>query len=207
MFLVMLQGSGQVPHRKQRGDRGEIAQRVDQEADRDSYHRDEHAGNRRADDRGGIEDRRVQGDGVHQVLLAHHLDLEGLPGGHVESVDHAGRKSGDHHHPVARVTCGTQHEQSERRHDERRLRDQEDGSLAIAIRDHAGERAADEDRQELCCQGDADEQSAVRELQRQPRQRDRLHPGADGRNDLAEQEQTVVAVTERTEDPGRRGVD
>jgi len=204
---VTVRCSGQVSHRKQGADCGEIAQRVDQEADWHSYDRDEHAGNRRADHRRGVENRRVQRDGVHQVLLAHHLDLECLPSGHVESVDHAGRKSRDHHHPVPGVACGAQRKQSEGRHDERRLRNQEDGSLAIAIRDHAGEGAPDEDRQELRRQGDADQKSAVRELQRQPRQRDGLHPGADGRDDLAEQEQTVVAVTERTEHPGRRGVD
>jgi hypothetical protein len=67
-----------------------------------------------SDDGRGVEDRRAERDGVHQVAPADHLDHEGLAGWDVEHVDGAGHERRDDHHPVLRVPGRAHSKQHER---------------------------------------------------------------------------------------------
>src|SRR5439155_1134329 len=69
----------EVSHQQQGGDRGQVAHRVEQEADRHANDGDEHARNGWSDDCRSVEDRRVERDRVQEVVLADHVDLERLP--------------------------------------------------------------------------------------------------------------------------------
>src|SRR5262249_45400666 len=54
---------------------------------------------------------------------------------------------------------------------------------------------------------EADQETVVRQFEREPRQSDRLHPGADRGDDLADKEQPIAAVAQRPQHPARRGLD
>jgi len=69
----------------------------------------------------------------------------------------------------------------------------------------AAELAPYEHRRELGREDESDVNAAVGQLQGEPRHRDALHPRADRRNDLAEEEKPVVPVPERAKHPDRRG--
>src|SRR2546428_429582 len=102
------------------------------------------------------------------------------------------------------TSAGKSRIDSERRHDEGCLREKQHVSFSEAVGDHTGKWAADQDGQELRRQDEPNEKSVVRQLQREPRKRHRLHPRADRRDDLAGEEEPVVAMTKRAEHACRR---
>ncbi len=71
-----------------RGDDGEVADSVDEEAPAFAIERDDHAGERGADEARNIDDGRVERDRVAEVaLVIDHFDQKGLAAGHVEGID------------------------------------------------------------------------------------------------------------------------
>ena len=64
------------PHHQQPYEHGEERDRVDREADTDPEGRDQHAGEGRPDDAGGVEEAGVQRNGVRQLVAADHLERE-----------------------------------------------------------------------------------------------------------------------------------
>ena len=206
LLVPLLRHVRQFSHQKQGCHGSQIADRVGEKANGHTDQGDEHARKRRPHHGGAVEDRRVECDRIHQVLLADHLDDERLPSGNVEEVDGAGGEGGDDHHPVLGVAARAEGEKRERWNRERRLGDEQDAALAEAVGHDAAELAAEQDRRELRGQHEADEQAAVRELQGEPRHRDALHPGADRRDDLAGEEEPVVAMAQGTQHPCLSGV-
>ena len=143
---LALDGGRQVAHQEQCSDRGQVAHRVAKETDWDADERDQYAGDRRPDHRGGVEHRGVQGDRIEQVCLADHLDLERLARRDVEGVDGSGADRGHDHHPVLGVSRRGQREEYEWRNHECRLRAKKHGSLAVAVCDLSGEWTQEEHR-------------------------------------------------------------
>ena len=77
-------------HHQERYDHGDITEAVDEEAVAFADGRDHYAGDGGADEARGIHHGRIERDGVGDVgALIHHLNHEGLAGGHIESVDEA----------------------------------------------------------------------------------------------------------------------
>src|SRR5208337_3015396 len=75
-------------------DDGDVADSIYQEAPSLAGGRDQHAGERRANEAGDIDHGRVDGDGVAQVgAIVDHLHHERLAAGHVEAVDDALRNA------------------------------------------------------------------------------------------------------------------
>jgi len=199
LLVALLQDRGQISHRQQRAHGRQVAHRIGEEADRHACRGDDQARDRRPDDGRSVEHGRVESDRVHEVLPPNHLDEEGLARREVEKVDGAGSGRRDEDHPVLGVAACRQREQRERRQREQRLCDQKDVPFAITVRDHASELAAEQNRGKLRGEDEADEEAAVRQLQRQPRHGDALHPCPDRRDDLAGQEEPVVSVAERSQ--------
>ena len=86
---TLLAGARQA-HHQQRGDDGDVADAVDEEAPAFAGGGDEQAGERRADEARHVDHGGVDGDGVGEVgAVLDHLDHEGLAAGHVEGVDDA----------------------------------------------------------------------------------------------------------------------
>ena len=88
-----------------------------------------------------------------------------------------------------------QEEQDERERHGGRLGHDQGLSLGQDVGEDAAEEAKDEDRREL---GDGDEAQVdgiARQLQDEPALGNTLHPSPDERNELAAEEQAVVAVT------------
>ena len=83
-------------HGKERGDDGDVADAVDEEAPAFAGGGDQHAGERGADEAGDVDHGGVDGDGVAEVgAVVDHLHHEGLAAGHVEAVDDALRDAED----------------------------------------------------------------------------------------------------------------
>jgi hypothetical protein len=75
------------PHRQQPRQDRQVADAVEEEAPSLTHRRHEHPRDRRPNDPGAVDQRRVQRDRVHQVGLADHIDQERLPRRDIERVD------------------------------------------------------------------------------------------------------------------------
>src|SRR5262249_37165317 len=85
---------GRQSHRDKGADHRKEAESVQQEAPAfGAFHAvavqygDGRAGNRRTKDTGTVENGRIEGDGVRQVVFAHHLNKKGLADGDVEGIN------------------------------------------------------------------------------------------------------------------------
>ena len=72
-------------------------------------------------------------------------------------------------------------------------------AIVESIGEHAGEGTEDEQRRELQSDSDAESIAAIRQLEHQPRLRERLHPGADGRQQLTHEVDPEIPRLERRE--------
>ena len=186
-------------HPRQRHDHRQVAGGVDHDdppgrADARPEQRDQAAGDRRADDAPEVERRRVQTDGVGELVAPHHLVDERLPGGRVDRGADA-EQEGDHVDVPDRHPTGDGQEPEQPGRDAHRcLRHGEDPTLGEAIGEHTGDGREQQDRQELQPGRDAERAGAAGERQHQPVLSDALHPRADVRHQRAGGEQPVVAV-------------
>src|SRR2546430_14820697 len=96
------------------------------------------------------------------------------------------------------------HEERERWNREQRLGREQDAALSVPVCDHPSELATEQDRRELGCKHQADEEPAMRQLQRKPWHGNALHPCADCRDDLPDEEEPVIAVPKGTQHATRR---
>ncbi len=199
---------GGQPHPQQRGNHRDVAHRVDQEAPALAHRRDQQARNRRPDEPRHVDHRRVERDGVAEVLLVvDHRDEERLPARHVEGVDralaHAEHDDRLHRNPPA----DRQHRQDERLHHRARLRDDEQPMAVPPIDVEAGHRPEHERGKAPGEPDDAEQHGRPRQPVDEPARRRRRDPGADERQDLPGEEQPIVAIPQRPqhERDGARG--
>ena len=94
------------------------------------------------------------------------------------------------------VSVTDEPEQDEREHHLDGLGDDQRPPLGQGVRDQPAEQAQDQHRQEGEGGHEAEDERVAGEVQDEPCLGDLLHPGADERHQLADEEQPVVAVAE-----------
>ncbi len=154
-----------------------------------------YSGDCRADDARAVEHGRVQGDGIHQVFAADHVDEECLPRGNVERIDHT--ESGGQHHDLPHLDAMGEGERREnRRQNHRRDLRADDHAPAIMTVGHDATDWRHDEHGDLAGEAyRAQQQRRIGHAIDQPRLRNGLHPGADQRDQLAGKEQLEVAMT------------
>ena len=185
-----------VTHREIGGDDRDVAYAVEEERDRDVERADQQARDSRPDDPRGVELGRVEPDGVRHVLAADHLDGEGLAGRHVDRVVDAEENRQDQDVPDLDDAGHGQPEEDEREDHRHGLCREERLAFRQLVGDDATEQAENDDRPELGDRHQAEPQRIVRQLKDEPGLGDLLHPCPDERDELAAEEEPVVAVTE-----------
>ncbi len=199
-----LSGTG-APHEQQGSDGGEEAGGIQEEADGDPRDRDQATGDDRPDDAGQVEVGRVQRDGVHEVLPAHHLHQEGLADGHLERRRGAVQRRQQHHPFGGDVMGGGQHPQGQRIAQHEALQHQQRPPPVDPVRQHPAPQGKEQDRQRAERAHQADHEGRVGQLQYQPPLGHDLHPGADQRHELTDEEKPEVAMPEGGERCGHGG--
>src|SRR5947207_5430379 len=192
-------------HRQEPGDDGDVAHPVQQEAQADAGRTDHHARDGRADDPRRVEHGRVQRDRIHQVVPAHEFRDERLAAGNVERIDDP--EEHRHHHHLPRRHPAGPHERRQRQRFEhlQRLGPHDEGALVHAVHDDTRVQCEQQHAQGAERLGQADGERRVGDLEHQPPERDRLHPGPDERDALTEEEEPEVAVGKRSEAKRARG--
>jgi hypothetical protein len=161
-----------------------------------------------SDDAGEIEAARIEGDRVGQVGAPDEVDHHRLPCRNLDRRDEAAAERENEQpadrHPVRR---GEEPERG-RLDEERDLRGAHDAELVRPVHDGPGGHREEQDGNGGHRRDEADEERAVGQLQREPSLGHRLHPRADQRQRLADQEQAEVPVPQddaKRIERGRRG--
>ncbi len=194
------------PHRKERGNHGDVAHRIDEKAPPLADGCDEDAGRCGAEQARGVDHGGVERDGVGQVrAILHHLDDHRLARGHVEGVDKPlkdaeGEDVPDIDHPGE----GKGRERARLDHCQY-LGDQEDAVAIPAVDEHTCERGEDESRDLPREAEDPKEQRGSCQPIDEPRGSDAREPRTDEGDALAAKEEAVVAVTKRAADGSQAG--
>jgi hypothetical protein len=156
------------PHQTQRRDDGEERCRIEEEAGRNTDAGDEQPGYGWPDDARGVDDDRVEPDGVGEIVRPDHLVHEALPSGHVQGGGHAG-ESGEHpDKPHRHHVGGGEDTEGERQGRGRGLCEQHEPALVDAVGQRAGPGPDHEDGSELQANGDTEIDAAAGELQHEP---------------------------------------
>src|SRR2546426_146731 len=193
------------PHRQEAGDHREVAHAVQEEADPPPQHPDASARDGGPDHPRRIEGRRVERDGAHQVVLLDQLHDEGLPGRDVERVHEAEKRRERGHMPDGHRAGPHEGREHERRKHRERLREDHEPVFVGAVRDDAGVDGEEQHAERAERGHEAHVERRIGELEDQPSLGHILHPGADQRHALSEEEQAEVAVGERSEAKPPRG--
>ena len=162
----------------------------------DAERPDRQAGHGRADDARRVEHRRVEGDRVADVAAPDDLDHEALADGHVDRVGGAEEQRQDDDHPDLDDTGQREHGEDRGEHHHHGLHDEDRLALRQDVGEHAAEQSEDHHREELRGSDHAQPERIVGELEDEPGLGDLLHPRPDQRDELAAEEQLVVAVAE-----------
>jgi len=178
---------GSAPDRIQGRHHPEVAGRVEPETRRDPERRDDQPADRRADDSGQVEGGGVEGHRARQLAAPNHLQDGCLAGREIQGLvdpEHPGDQQQDRQ----RDEMGHGEDRVQRGADGRDdLGDEQDISMDEPIHQGAGIEAEHQDR--AIAEGAEQrerEGRVVRELQDKPGGGDRLHPGADNRDRLAD---------------------
>jgi len=193
------------PHAPQRGEHGEIARRVEEEAAPDPGGGDGDAAQRRAHDAGHVVEARVERDGARHLLARHQLRGERAPGRLLE-----GRRDAMDEHqrvdvPERDVAAHDQQPEDERLEETDGLADEQEVALGPAVGEHAADQGEDEDGDVLEGSDGAERERRAREVEHEPGLAQPLHPGAALGDELAREEEAVVARAQRDERARERG--
>ena len=190
---------GAAVHREVGAHHGQEAGGVEREARTHAEPRDEHAADRGADGARHVHDDGVQSDGVAHQTARHHLAHERLTCRVVEG-GHETQQHREHEDPRERdVVAEGEHCQHERQHRCGELGPDEQPTLVDAIDDDARVRSEQQHGQRLHRDVEPEPGRRAGQLQHQPGQCHRLHPGARQRHGLAQEELAVVRDRERRE--------
>ncbi len=189
-------------HHHQADDHRDVAHGVREEAPSLADHGHQDSGDRGPDDSRSIEHGGIQGDRVHQVFLADHVDEECLPGGNVERVRHAQQRRQHQDVPHLHLPRERQRRQEKRQHHGCRLGPDHDPLPVVAVGHRPAQWSHQQDRNLARESHRAQQQRGAREPVDQPRQRHGLHPRAGHGDELPAEEELEVAVLQGTQ--GRR---
>ena len=188
-------------HGRERDEHRREARGVDGKRGAGAERPDRQAGNGRADDARRIEHRRVEGDRVSDVAAPDDLDHEALADGHVDRIGGAEEQCQDDDHPDLDDAGQREHGEDRGENHHHRLHDEDRLAFRQCVREDAAEQPEDHHRDELGGGDHAEPQRIVGELENQPGLGNLLHPGPDQRDELAAEEQLVVAVAEGAQPP------
>ena len=184
-------------HGEEGREHGQIAGGVQEEAGRLADRRHQAPGERRSDHACGVEDRRVERDGVGQVLGSDHLDDEGLTHRDVEGADRPEAARDEHDGGHAHGPRRDEHAEGQCEQHRQRL-GEDDQPLAVdAVGHHARGGREAEDRKVAGERDQAEGEAGAREPVHEPALRHALHPRPDQRHALAGDEQAKVPMPER----------
>ena len=184
-------------HGKQANHDRPIAEPVENEAKRRAEEADQDPGNGRPDDARAVEDGRIEGDRVGDVVAADHLHHERLASGHVHRVDQAQKEREDEDVPDHDDVEVSEQAQGERQQAQRDLGSDHGPSFGPDVGDDPSEEAQKQDRQELHHAQQADVQDRLIPADQsadEPALGHGLHPRPRDGDELAEEEEAVVAV-------------
>ena len=185
------------PHRGEGGDDRDVAEAVQQEHDSLADEGDHEPGHRRARQPRGVEDRRVEGDRVGQIVAPpHHLDEERLARGDVDAVDEAEEHAEDEDvgdGGPAREHEGRQHQRLDHGQD---LGADHDAAAVGAVGPYAGQRREKQARELAREAHQTEEERRAGHAIDEPAERHLLHPRTGQRDHLATQEQAEIPVAE-----------
>ena len=190
-------------HQQQADDHRNVTHAVGEEAPAfaDGRHRD--AGDGGPQNAGAVEHGGIQRDGIDQVFRHHHFDDERLARRNIKRIHHAQQRRQQHDFPHLDVS-----EQGQRRKDEGEqhrggLRGNHGAMPAVTVREQSPQGSEEEHRNLPREPHQPQQQRRLGEPIDQPRLRNRLHPGANQRDDLAAEEQPVIAVPQGAEHHGQ----
>ena len=193
--LVELGGA----HHEEGDQDGHVGRGIEQEARGQADGVDEDAADGGADHPGGVHDDAVEADGVGQEVAADHFGHEGLASRVVEQVDHAEQGGDQVDLPHGDGAQRHQDAEDEGQHAGCGLGDVEEATLVDPVDDEAAPAAEQQHRQELQGRDETDVEPVPVELvgEDQQAEGDGVHPGAGRRDDLADEEEAVVADAQR----------
>ena len=187
-------------HHQQGGDDEHERDRVQREAHAGTDGDDQHAAEGGTEDARNLEDGAAEADRVGEILRRDELGHERLPRRVVDRERQAEHEHDRVEHPELHDAREVDHREQHGHRGHGRLRDEQDGALVEAVRDHSSPHAEQERRDELERNGEPDGEAAVvREVQHQPAQGDGLHPGTALGDQLTNEEQPEVPDVQRLE--------
>ena len=193
------------PHHEQSRDHGDIADGVGEEAPAlaDGGHQD--SGHGGSHDAGAVEGRRIQRDGVDQVLAAGHFGDESLARRNIEGVHHAEQRGEHENLPhLHDLEQGEPGQRAGQQHGSD-LGSDHDAMAAVPV-GHQAAHGREQKHGNLAGEIDRTQQRRrPGEPVHQPGLRHGLHPGADQRNDLPREEQPEVAMAQRADSGAQSG--
>ena len=187
------------PHRQQRDDDGQEADRVQVEARGDADGGDDNCTDRRADDASRVELGGVESDGIGEVLGAHHLGDERLAGRAFHRVDHAANEGEPVDDADRDEFGGGEHGEDESNDELTHLAVDHRPAFSHPVGEHPAVEGEEQGRKEADGHGQTQRYRRVGEAQHQPAEGEILHPGAGQGDELAAPEEPVVAVAQRAE--------
>ena len=187
-------------HLLERQQRAEIAEAVGEEAERFAEGVNDEAADRRSYHARGVEERRVQRDGVADVLApVHHVRDERVARRHLEGVEQPARQDERENYLIGNQIGEGQKSEGEGDAHTARLRAEDELAQVEPLDDRARERRKEENRQ----RGDEVHQPEravrIREAEDEPAYRDAIHPQPRHRNHLGREEKPVVARVQRAQ--------
>src|SRR5436190_6210648 len=192
-------------HHQETGEHRDVAGGVHCETHAGACSGDDDAAECRPEDPRAVEDARVETDRVRQFDRADHAEGQLLTGWGVEDLNEAHERCD--HVDVPRAGDSRKRDDGDRGGEDhlRQLR-ADNGSPGVEpVDDDAGDQAEERERHELAERENPDRDRRVSQREDEPGLRDALHPRADVRNDLAREEQAIVAVLPDAEEGARAG--
>ena len=160
--------------------------------------RDQHSGQRRADQARHVHHRRVDGDGVLQVaLVVHHLHHEGLAAGHIEGIDAALHHAQRQQQGMVMWPRERQRGQRQRLDHGEGLRPHQHLAAVEPVHPYAGEGRQQKGGNLPGKADRAQQQRRTGEPVDQPAGGHARHPRADERDGLPAEEEPEVAMAQR----------
>src|ERR1700691_1603176 len=186
-------------HQERADDDSDVADGVGEKTPAFTDPRYKQTGYRRAYYTGAVEHGGIQGDRVHQVVPADHIDQKRLPGRNIKCV-HGTEQSCENHN----LPDGDDVEKSKDCEDacenhRRDLRADDDAMAIPAVCRHAANGSEQEHGYLPRETYDAQKERRSRQAINQPGLRNVLHPGADKRDQLSAEEKLEVAMPQRSD--------
>ncbi len=194
LFAVQRCGAPGESHARQGHQHGDEGKAVDEEARGESAQVEQRRGNGRADHPRDVEDERIQGNGVDQVLASHHVDHERQPRGCIDRVDDADEQRDHQQRPRRGDVEHHQSRQRQRQDEEHGLREDDERPAREAVGQPAAVDAQQHGRHHRGGVDEGGPARLVRQLVGEQEQGRRLHPRPGEGHDLPEEVQLVVAM-------------